>query len=65
MEKNSSPKYLRVREVADHLGIGESTLWRWVKRGIFPGGLKLGPRVRVWSLAEVEAFVSAHEGANL
>jgi predicted DNA-binding transcriptional regulator AlpA len=49
-------KYLRVSEVSEYLGIGVSTVWLYVKQGKFKTK-KLSPRVTVFDVKEVEAFV--------
>lgn len=50
--------YARARIAAQHLGIGVSTLWLWTKsRPGFPAPIKLGPKVTVFDLDALQAFV--------
>ncbi len=56
MEK-SKQKLLRPKEVAEILGIGESTLWVWVQKGILPPPQKLSPRVTVFKKADIDRMV--------
>lgn len=35
----------------------KSTIWAWVKQGLFPHPLKLGPRVTVWSESSVLSYL--------
>lgn len=52
MERNHK-KYFRAKELAQHLGIGQSTVWAYVKQGKF-SGKKLSSRVTVFDIQEVE-----------
>jgi predicted DNA-binding transcriptional regulator AlpA len=51
---------LRVRQVADTLGIGVSSVWRLAKNDPeFPRPFSLSPRVTVWADSEVAEYVEA------
>ena len=52
---------LRAKSAAAFLGIGESTFWRWVKKGRLPKGRRLSARATVWMRADLEQFL---EGAK-
>lgn len=52
-------KFLRVKDVAEILAIGKSTVWLYVKKGILPQPIKLSPNVTVWKLSEIEQFMSS------
>jgi predicted DNA-binding transcriptional regulator AlpA len=57
-----TPKYARTSETCYYLKISRSTLWQWVKtRRNFPQPIMAGPRVRLFDLNAIEAFLS---GAN-
>lgn len=46
-----------VREVIG--GIGEVTLWRWVRKGEFPAPRKLpGGRLNAWKVADIRKFLA-------
>ena len=48
---------IRAAEVAIILGIGKSTVWRWVKeRPGFPQPRREGTRYTFWLRSEVEAY---------
>jgi predicted DNA-binding transcriptional regulator AlpA len=57
-------EFVRPRDAAAFLGIGEATLWRWTQLGKLPKGIKLSNRVTVWRRATLEAFVAKHEGGG-
>ena len=46
-------KLLRISEVIDILGVGESTFWAGVKTGRYPSSVKLGPRITRWRLSDI------------
>ncbi len=46
-------KYLTLKEVADHLKIGKSTLYRYIETGVLPRPFKLGNTVR-YKESEIE-----------
>lgn len=56
-------KYFRAAEACTFLGIGKSTLWLWFKEGKLPRGILLSPRCRVWSIDELEDFVTSQKEA--
>ena len=47
------PKYLRSKELAIYLGIGESTVWYYLSKGIITKK-KVSPRVTLFNVEEVE-----------
>ncbi len=56
-EERGPARYLRVRDVADMLGVHPATVWRWVKEGKLPRPKKASPRISVWREDEVlEAY---------
>ena len=50
-------KLLRVKEVAEMLGIGVSTVWHYVKIGKLPKPIKFGDRAPAWRLSELEEWL--------
>ena len=49
---------LRAKAAADFLGIGLSTLWRWVSEKRLPQGIRLSARCTVWRLEDLENFLN-------
>jgi prophage regulatory protein len=39
------------------LSISASTYWRWIKAGLFPPGVKLGPNSTFWRVGDVRAWM--------
>lgn len=58
-----SQRVIRISELASTKGksgklpVSQATIWRWVKEGKFPKPFKLGERITVWKLDEVETFI--------
>jgi predicted DNA-binding transcriptional regulator AlpA len=61
MEAKPMPetRFYRAKEIAKILSIGRSTFWGYVKDGKFSPGLKLSPRVTVWSQAQLDEFIES------
>lgn len=62
---NNIPRYERPRATAEHLRIGLSTLWRWSKESpSFPEPKKIGKRVTLFDLNEIEQWMSTQRKAS-
>ena len=54
---------IRSARLAPSLGIGRTTLWRWVKEGVFPAPVKLSDRVTVWRVGDVREWLQSKSQA--
>ena len=52
-EQYKIPKFMRAKELAQHLGIGLSTVWLYAKQGKITSK-KISDRVTLFEVAEVE-----------
>ena len=65
-----SQRVIRIGELATTakkeglLPVSPATVWRWVKNNRFPQPFKLGERVTVWHMADVEAFIAKQGGQS-
>ena len=59
-----SQRVQRAAALAKSLAVAESTIWRWVAEGKLPKPIKLGERVTVWDLDEVENFIAKQRMAT-
>ena len=57
--------YISAVEVCRKIGgIGKSTLYLWIKKGIFPPGTRVGPRRTAWSTATVDQWLQRQAGGG-
>lgn len=55
---NQQPQYARPKEVCQHLKIGRSTLWYWIKtQKEFPRPIKAGQRVTLLDINAINAWL--------
>jgi len=55
--ENRNKNKIRAKEVAKYLGVGLSTVWLYAKEGkITP--IRLSPRVTVFSVEDLDSFIS-------
>lgn len=60
---DKTPRYARARAACSHFQISRSTLWAWVRtRKGFPQPLRAGPKVTLFDLDAIEAFLRAQIG---
>ena len=45
---------LTAEQVADLVGVARSTIYAWIRRGLFPEGATLGPKLRRWRRDDIE-----------
>jgi len=57
LEATSLDTFLTVKEVSAHVGIGVSTVWKFVRQGEFPRPIKIGQNITRWRLSEVKAWM--------
>jgi len=57
----SKLRIVRAAELANLLGISQTSLWRWRKSGDFPQPIALGARMVGWKIIDVEAWLDANQ----
>ena len=55
-------RVLRRQQVLNRLGISHSTLYAWIRAGVFPRPISLGLNSKAWLEDEVEAFIAQRRG---
>jgi excisionase family DNA binding protein len=50
--------FITVKQVADCLGLGESTVWNHVKNGVLPRPYKIGQLSR-WDAEELREYIKS------
>ena len=61
MEKVDKSQLLRRPEVAQLLGIGQSTWSRWVAEGRAPRPIRLSSHTVAWRYSDILAFINDRE----
>lgn len=61
INKQTSNRMLRVKELVTITGLSKTTLWRLEKVGDFPARKKLSVGAVGWSLLEVENWISGRD----
>lgn len=54
-------RYIRLKELAPMLGLGESTIYRLIKENKFPKQIKLTERTSVWRLSVINQWIEDRE----
>ncbi len=54
-------RILRINEVAKHVGLHRSTVYRLIDRKEFPAPIRLGPNAVGWLREEIEEWVVTRE----
>lgn len=51
-------KFIRINELASHLGVTKVTIWRWRKEGRLPPATAISPRIVGWRCETIEAWLN-------
>ncbi len=58
-ESRRVTRLIRLPEVQHRVGLGRSTIYRWMAEGKFPKPVQLGGYAVAWSEEDVQAWISA------
>ena len=53
------PAFLRRKQVETHTGLSRSTIYQYIKNGVFPKPVPLGPRAVGWLESDVSEWIAA------
>jgi prophage regulatory protein len=63
MQQASEPRrvtrLIRLREVQHRVGLGRSTIYRWMAEGKFPKPVQLGGYAVAWAEDDIQVWISA------
>ena len=59
-----SKRIIGRKEMCKKIGVGETTLWRMVKRGDFPPPLQISPRRVGWEEGEGDTYIESRPRAG-
>lgn len=57
-------RLIRVKEVQHCVGLGRSTIYRWMAEGRFPKPVQLGGYVVAWAEDDIQAWVDSQTGKS-
>ena len=57
-------RYIRLRELAPMLSLGESTIYKLIKENKFPKQIKLTERTSVWRLSVINQWIAEKENES-
>ena len=52
-KQTTAPRFLRISEVLDRVGVSRPTIYRWVAAGEFPKQISIGTNSVVWLESDV------------
>ena len=58
------PRFLRISEVLDRVGVSRPTIYRWVAVGEFPKQISIGANSVVWLESDVTQWMDQRIGAG-
>ena len=58
---DKAERILRRREVLDRVGVGQSTLYDWMKRGEFPRPVALGSKLVGWRESDIDGWIASRD----
>lgn len=50
--------FVRRPAIRAHIPTSDATWWRWVKAGIAPQPVKLGPNITAWRAEDIHALIA-------
>lgn len=53
-----SIKILRLPDVCEMVSASKPAIYAWIKKGLFPAPIKIGPQASGWVLAEIEEWLA-------
>ena len=63
-KQTTAPRFLRISEVLDRVGVNRPTIYRWVAAGNFPKQISIGANSVVWLESDVTNWMDQRIGAG-
>ena len=58
IQDSIKPRFMKLPEVADQVGMGKSTILAWESQGRFPKAVRLSKTIRVWLEHDIEDWIA-------
>ncbi|MEY2336337.1 helix-turn-helix transcriptional regulator [Acidithiobacillus ferrianus] len=59
-DQNTTDRILRIGEVSKIVGISRSSIYNYMKKGVFPEKIRLGVRMVGWLESHVQTWIAEH-----
>ena len=63
-KQTTAPRFLRISEVMDRVGVSRPTTYRWMREGTFPKQIAIGANSVVWLESDVTKWMDQRIGAG-
>ena len=60
----AQPRFLRISEVLDRVGVSRPTIYRWMREGTFPKQIAIGANSVVWLESDVTKWMEDQMAAR-
>ena len=60
----SRPRFLRISEVLDRVGVSRPTIYRWMREGTFPKQIAIGANSVVWLESDITKWMEDQMAAR-
>lgn len=57
-QMQSPTRLIRLKEVQNRVGLGRSTIYRWMAEGNFPKPVRLGAHSVAWVIEDIDQWIS-------
>lgn len=64
MSSNTNIEFLRIKKVSARIGVGTSTIYAWIAKGVFPKPVKLNSKTIVWPASLVDQWAQTQIDAS-
>lgn len=52
-------RMLRLKQVLELVPVSKSTIWDWVKKGMFPQPIRLGSKTTCWKMSDIQQYLQS------
>ena len=60
----AQPRFLRISEVLNRVGVSRPTIYRWMSEGTFPKQISIGANSVVWLESDITKWMDQRIGAR-
>lgn len=64
-ESKRVTRLIRLKEVQHRVGLGRSTIYRWMAEGKFPKPVQLGGYAVAWAQEDIDLWIAQHAQSSI